>query len=341
MFVWRSPELELNDVGFLRQADELRQYAFLNYQTLKATGKFRRINANFNQFSSYDFDGNFNRIQYAVNSYASLKNNWSINAEMVYKPIIYTNTVLQGGPRFRYSEEFLKDIFINTDSRKKLSFNAGIVHSQGANDSFSYLEYNIGAQYQPINSFTISLYPNYTINKSKTQYVTQTSFGTTPRYITADLNQKTFSTTIRLDYTINPNLTIQYYGQPFISNGNYKSFNKVTNPIAKYYGDRISIFDNNQISFDASNDAYDIDEDIDGTTDYSINNPNFSQVSFNSNLVLRWEYIPGSEIFLVWSQGIYGQGNSKEDLFKGINDNIFGSKPENIFLIKATYRFIL
>lgn len=341
LLVWRSPELELNDIGFLRQADEIRQYGFLSYQTLKPATNYRKIYAEVVQFSSCDFDGNFNRMQYSISSNANLKNNWYINAQMVYKPIIYTNTVLQGGPRFRYSEEFQKNVFINTDSRKKISFNAGLVHSQGANDSFSYLEYSIGAQYQPINSFTVSLYPNYTINKSKTQYVTETSFGSDPRYIMADLNQKTLSATLRLDYTINPNLTIQYYGQPFISNGVYKSFNKVINPTAHYYGDRIAVFNPTQIAFNSIDDSYDVDEDSNGATDYSIGNPDFSQVSFNSNLVVRWEYIPGSEIFLVWSQGIYGQGNSKDNLFEGINNQIFGSKPENIFLIKATYRFIL
>ena len=341
LFVWRSPELELNDIGFLRQADELKQYGFLSYQTLKPFGNFRKIYTEFLQLTTQDFDGNFNRLQYSVSSNANLKNNWYINAEMVYKPIIYTNTILQGGPRFRYSEEFVKAVYINTDSRKKISFNAGLVHSQGSSDSFSYLEYSIGAQYQPINSFTISLSPSYTINKSKTQYVTETSFGGDPRYIMADLNQKTFSATLRLNYTINPNLTIQYYGQPFISNGVYKQFNRVTNPTAKYYGDRIATFNPSQISFDAGSDSYAVDENTDGTPDYSIGNPNFSQVSFNSNLVVRWEYIPGSEIFLVWSQGIYGQGNPKDDLFQGINKQILGSRPENIFLIKATYRFIL
>lgn len=341
ILIWRSPELELNDVGFLRQADELRQYAFLSYQTLKPFGKFRKINTEFTQFSSYDFEGNFNRMQYEIGSYANFKNNWGINGGLVYKPIIYSNTILQGGPRFRFSEEFLKNIFINSDSRKKISFRGGIVHSQGKEDSYSYLEYDFGVQYQPINSFTISLNPNYSINKNKTQYVTEAIFGTDARYITADLAQKTLSATVRLDYTINPNLTIQYYGQPFISNGNYSSFNRVINPTASNYNDRIALFTPNQIGFNSIDDGYDIDENTDGVVDYSIGNPNFSQVSFNSNLVVRWEYIPGSEIFLVWSQGIFGQGNSKDDLLTGINDQIFGRKPENIFLIKATYRFVL
>ena len=339
--IWRSPELELNDVGFLRQADEVRQYGSLSHQTLKPFGQFRRINTRFEQFSSFDFDGNYNRMQYSLNSNANLKSNWNVNAQVVYKPRIYTNTILQGGPRFRYSEEFFKYLNFGSDGRKKFSFFGGIYHSQGKNDSFSYLEYDGGIAYQPINALTISLNPNFAINKSKTQYVTETSFNDNPRYITAELSQHTLNATIRLDYSINPNLTIQYYGQPFISRGIYKSFNKVTNPVADYYGDRISLFQPNQISYTESDDSYAVDEDNDGTADYSFQNPDFSQVAFNSNLVVRWEYIPGSEIFLVWSQGIFGNANTRDDLFSGINDQLFQRKPENIFLIKATYRFVL
>lgn len=340
-FIWRSPELELNDVGFLRQADEIRQYSFISHQTLKPFGYFRRINTRFEQYSSYDFEGNYNRMQYSLNGNANLKSNWNINAQIVYKPRIYTNTILQGGPRFRYSEEVFQYLNFNSDSRKKVSFYGGVYYSQGKNDSFSYLEYDLGMTYQPINAFTISLSPNFVINKSKTQYVTETDFSGTPRYIMGELSQRTLNATVRLDYNINPNLTIQYYGQPFISKGTYKSFNKVTNPTAEYYGDRFALFQPNQIGFVAGENEYSVDENNDGTTDYTFENPDFSQVSFNSNLVVRWEYIPGSEIFLVWSQGIFGNANTRDDLFSGINDQIFNRKPENIFLIKATYRFVL
>lgn len=339
--IWRSPELELNDIGFLRQADEIRQYNVVNYQTLKPFGKFRKINGRFEQFSSFDFEGNYNRMQYTSNTNLNFKNNWNVNLNMFYKPRIYSNTALQGGPRFRFSEESFTGLNFNSDSRKKLSYYSGIYASKGRNNSFSYTEFDASIGYRPMNSLSISLSPNFVINKTKTQFVTESAFNTSPRYITANLDQKTLSATIRLDYNINPNLTIQYYGQPFISKGIYNHFNHVTNARAKYYGDRITLFNNNQINFSGSENKYSVDENTDGTTDYRFDNPDFSQVAFNSNLVVRWEYIPGSEIFLVWSQGLFGYANTRDDLFSGINQQIFNRKPENIFLIKATYRFVL
>jgi len=84
-----------------------------------------------------------------------------------------------------------------------------------------------------------------------------------------------------------------------------------------------------------------IDENADTTTDYSFGNPDFSFIQFQSNLVARWEYIPGSEIFLVWSQGLTGSGDPTRDLLPSLKDNIIGQTAHNIFLIKATYRFML
>ena len=339
--LWRSPELETNDIGFLRQADEIKQVANVAYQTLKPFSIFRRINTGINQFTTYDFEGNANRLQVGWNANFNFKNNWNASAEVVYKPFIYTNTILRGGPRFRFSEEVFKLLNFNSDFRKKFRYYFGIYESQGKEKSFSYLELDASIAYQPINALTISFNPNYSINRNKTQYVTTEDYGLLKRYVTADLDQNTLSATLRLDYNINPNLTVQYYGQPFISKGIYKKFNRVTAPTASRYKDRVSFYTPSQISFDQASDSYIVDEDENSVADYTISNPNFSEVQFRSNLVVRWEYIPGSELFLVWSQGINGSANSNDSLFRGLDAQILDRKPENIFLIKATYRFVL
>ena len=188
---------------------------------------------------------------------------------------------------------------------------------------------------------SITLNPNFNINQSKTQYVTQTAFENGTRYITSNLKQQTFSTSLRLNYNINPNFTIQYYGQPFVSTGKYSVFNYVTNPRASYFRDRTTLYTNNQISYNSNSRTYSVDENENGTADYSFSNPDFSFVQFRSNLVLRWEYIPGSEIYLVWSQGSTGLGNPRDDLFINLDSQILGKRPENTFILKATYRFVL
>ncbi|MEW7277655.1 DUF5916 domain-containing protein [Aquimarina sp. 2201CG1-2-11] len=336
---WRSPELELNDVGFLRQADDIRQFANITYLFLKPTKFYRRANIRFRQFTAFDFEGNYNRIQYYLGGEINYTNNWWTEVELLHKPRIFTNTMLRGGPRFRFSQENIAVLFFGSDQRKKFNFAMGHVNSSARQNNFAFRRYVLRLNYQPFDALSISLNPEFEENPNKTQYVTDVDYNGTQRYITANIDQQTLSASIRLNYSINPNLTIQYYGQPFISRGRYSDFNYVADPIAKNLNDRIHLYNQNQISLEDG--EYSIDEDNDDVVDYTFDNPDFSFVQFRSNLVLRWEYIPGSEIFLVWSQGVTGDGDVSDGLFRSLNNQILDQQPDNTFLIKATYRFVL
>jgi len=339
--VWRSPELELNDIGFLRQADEIKQYFNLSYKTLKPFGPFRQIRGRFAQHTTYDFDGNYNRMQYQINGNVMFKNNWWIDFGGAHKPRIFINTILRGGPRWRFSRENYIFSFFGTDERKNLRSSLGFIYSGAKQNNFTFLNIEGDVTYQPTDALRVSFQPQFSSNPNKTQYVTQQDFNGNQRYILATMDNKSFSAAFRLNYTINPNLSIQYYGQPFISKARYDNFKHVTNPVASNLYDRFDQFETDQVSLDSNSNAYNIDEDNDGNTDYSFRNPDFSFVQFRSNLVVRWEYIPGSEIFLVWSQGITGFVDPMEKLLRGLEHGVLDQKPENIFLIKATYRFVL
>jgi len=336
---FRSPELELNDIGFLRQADQISQYANIRRIWNKPTSWFRQANIGLNQSSQYDFEGNYNRIQYEIFSYVNWKNNWWSEFGAAHKPRIYSNTVLRGGPRWRWNEENFFYFFSGTDSRKKFNMHAGYVHSEAKQDNFSFRRYVLRFFYQPLNSLNLSLVNEYQQSPNKTQYVTQSSFNGTPRYILGEIDNESLSSTLRVNYNINPNLTIQYYGQPFIFKAKFSNFNYVTDPMAKNLNDRVAWYNGNQISF--ADGVYNVDEDGDSAVDYSFGNPDFAFVQFRSNLVLRWEYIPGSEIFLVWSQGITGLGDVNNSFGTIIDNQLLSERPQNTFLIKATYRFVL
>ena len=336
---YKSPELELNDIGFLRQADDIRQYANLRRLFNKPTSWYRRANFGFRLTSAFDFQGNYNRIQYQLNGNINFKNNYWTDFGAAHKPRIFINTFLRGGPRWKYNEENFWFLFAGTDQRKKFSVRAGHVNSKATQNNFSFYNYELGFRYQPLDALSLSLDMEYSQNPNRTQYVTQTGFGDTQRYILGEIDQETLSATLRVNYNINPNLTIQYYGQPFIFKAQYSNFNYVTNGIAKNLNDRVTWYNEDQISFE--NGVYNIDENVDNAIDYSFGNPDFAFVQFRSNLVLRWEYIPGSEVFLVWSQGVTGFGDPSNNFGSIVDNQLLSAKPENTFLIKATYRFAL
>jgi hypothetical protein len=155
------------------------------------------------------------------------------------------------------------------------------------------------------------------------------------------LHQKTTGLTARVDYTVSPNLTVQFYGAPFISSGRYSEFKRITDPRAADYRDRFHVFAGNEIAYDGNDDAYAVDEGADGGVDYRIDNPDFNFREFNSNLVVRWEFQPGSLLYLVWSQARVdfvrdGRFNLGDDV-----DDLFSVHPRNIFLVKVSKWFSL
>ena len=117
------------------------------------------------------------------------------------------------------------------------------------------------------------------------------------------------------------------------------NFKAITDATAEKFENRFDAFNSNQVSL--VDGTYEVDRDLDGNTDFSFGQPDFSFVQFRSNLVVRWEYIPGSEIFLVWSQDVSRSGDPTNGLLQDLNENVLGQTPQNIFLIKATYRLVL
>jgi len=337
--IWRSPELELNDIGFLRQADEKIQFANLRYQFTKPTKTYRRVGISLGQTSNYNYEGNYNRFQLELNGNISWKNNWWTEIGHGYKPRIFINTYLRGGPRWRFSEENFDFLFFGSDRSKKFNFTLGYVNSRAKQQNFKFKRYVFRFNYQPINSLNLALETSFNHNPNKTQYVSQQDFAGTTRYILGEIDQQTWSTSLRINYSLNPNLSVQFYGSPFIARGRYSNFNFVNNATAKNLNDRVTWYNSNQISTNGS--VYSIDENQDTVEDYSFSNPDFSFVQFRSNLVIRWEYIPGSEIFLVWPRGVSGGADVNDSLLTSINQQAFNQPADDTFLIKATYRFIL
>ncbi|MFK7771588.1 MAG: DUF5916 domain-containing protein, partial [Saprospiraceae bacterium] len=336
---WRSPELELNDVGFMREADVIFNYGGVNYNFFKPFSVFRSAVIKYKHWVFADFGGRLNFLDWDMELRGVFKNNWSANVGFFTQPHIYSRALLQGGPRMKMPDQHGSYWGLGSDRRKNISFNYNGWINTGNSNSHFLLENNITITYQPIDKLNISLSPRYTFVNNRLQYINTSQVGEEQRYITARLDQKTLSLALRLNYTITPNLTIQYYGQPFVSSGKYDDFNFVQTPLANSHTEQLAFFDNEQISNDATSGNYRIDENKDGNMDYQFRNPNFSFAQFQSNLVLRYEYKPGSEIFLVWAQNATDYGIPGARFIENVNQQLFSITPNNTFLLKMTYRF--
>ncbi|RNC84487.1 MAG: hypothetical protein ED557_05770 [Balneola sp.] len=317
---WRSPELELNDLGFLRRGDSIFQVLWAGYRFANPIGIFRNANLNFNQWTGWDFGGtnSFKGGNFNING--QLKNYWFVSGGMDIEGEEVSNTFLRGGPSMQVPGGYSYYFNVNTDSRKQLSF--GTNHSQffGFDNSANRKNFGFSVRYIPTDAFRIFVRPSLNIFDGELQYMTTTSdlIGD-DAYIFGDIDQVTTSITMRLDYVVSPDFTIQYYGSPFISAVDYSDPKVVTNPRADNFEDRFS----RDVSFSSE--------------DY-VNDYDFNFRQFRSNLVLRWEYRPGSLVFLVWTQGRTDFDDSTGGFNYGSGfDELFSVKPENVFLIKFSY----
>lgn len=341
-FIWRSPELELNDVGFLRQTDEMIQFANVSYLWQVPTKTYRNASVRFNQSTAYDFQKNLNSIELNLSGNINWINNFSTNLSLGTNSQEYSNAFLRGGPRWRKANSSYVYASFNSDRSKKFSYFFDATFTDSNENINKSNQFGIGFTYQPIDALNISLENELTNTRDRDQYVSTTNFGTNKRYILGKIKNDEFSTTLRFTYSVNPNMSIQFYGQPFVSRGRYSEFNFVNVAAANRFTERVNLYDENQISAVNvnGNDFYTIDENKDNTIDYQFNKPDFSFAQFRSNLVARWEYIPGSEIFLVWAQGVVGNENPDASLSSSLKNQVFSNRKENTFLLKVTYRFV-
>lgn len=170
------------------------------------------------------------------------------------------------------------------------------------------------------------------------QYVTHISDG--DRYILSQIDQQIVDLSLRLSYNITPDLTIQYWGQPFLAAMDFSKFKVVTDPRAEKLADRYHLLTDSEMEYDAEENTYYVDDNGDGTSDYSFENPDYNYDQFLSNLVARWEFLPGSTLYLVWSQTrSYYDSTGSFSLDQNLSNLYTEKKPHDVFLIKFTYRF--
>jgi hypothetical protein len=339
----RSPELELNDIGFLLTSNEINHFTWAGIQWQKPFSIFRSARINYNHWFRWDYSGQFLYDAFNFNTHAQFKNNWQSGGGITWNPYEVSNNALRGASSLRRPAGLGPWWYIRTDYRKKVNFNLNTNFFWAFEDAVKGNDLSLSMVIQPTNALNISLSASYSYyHRRLDQFVSNINYSNTIRTIVSEVNQKTVRFVGRLNYNITPDLTLQYYGQPFITRPRYNNFGYVSSALAKKYDDRFHVFTANEISYDNANNQFLIDETGDGTTDYNFSKPDFNFVQFRSNLVVRWEYKPGSELYLVWSQGNTPDafGDLDTPLTKSLFDNAFADQARNIFLIKWTYRFL-
>jgi hypothetical protein len=309
---YKSPGFDSNDLGFQRRADETTMNNWFQYRDFVPSGAVRNWNINFNQWAGWNFGGDRLFSGTNINTHWTFMNNYNFGAGLNMNATPFRDRITRGGPGVLGNPNLGLWYYANTDNRQALSFSYNGFHG---GDRYGSVNHNLNPwiHVRPSSAVTLSTGFRYEINHDDAQWVENVTVdpGDT-QYVFGRIDQKTVAMTIRFNYTMTPNLSLQVYGEPFVSAGAYSNFRRLVDGRAANYYDRYE--------------PYDYQENAD-----------FNYKSFRTTNVLRWEFIPGSTIFVVWQQG--RQETDPFGSFAMSRDfgNIFSMPAKNVFLVKLTY----
>jgi hypothetical protein len=315
----QSAGFEVNDLGFLRRADVVDWSTWAALSFRDARGIYRWAQVNGNHWETWNTSGT--RLENALNfnGHMGLRNNWDVHLGSTFAHLTrsFCDRCTRGGPPLRVSRGIYPWGGVNTDSRRVVS--GGL----WTNLRFTDEGRSHGVSLSPYVNVRISssFQANVGVDLSRGHDDSQwfgnfaDAAGVT-HYSFAHLDQRTISMSTRLNYTVTPDLTFEFYGQPFLAKGRYSAIRELSaNPDAA--------------SYDARFQPYTPPPDA-GTR--------FKSTQLRSNAVLRWEYRPGSTMYVVWTHGRADDSNERPDQ-SWMSDyrDLFRLHPDNAFLIKVAY----
>ena len=332
-----SPGFDVMDLGFQFRTDLINAHTVVNRRWANPGKTFRFVNQNLAAFGSWDFGGEFIWGGLFQSGYFQFLNYRSFDYFVAYNPRRMNNRLTRGGPYTEGQPGFEGNLFFQTDDRKTFVFGLnlhGNLYQRGSEEGWSV---GPSVEWKPSSSATLSFEPSFDRTFTSAQYVgtfadptATNTFGN--RYVFSDLDQTTLSANLRLNWIFNPRLSLELFAQPLIASGNYTHFKELAAPRTydfNEYGRNGSTFDN--VNYVADPDG------AGPAAPIAVGNPDFNFRSLRGNAVLRWEYLPGSTLFLVWTQSRSDVENIGEFGFRHSMNRLLDAKADNIFAIKVTY----
>ncbi len=341
----RTPGFENNDIAFLSRADYWWMSANILPQWTKPTRWYRTLFFIVGGQQQYNFDGDLTDRQGQVFGYIELPNYWQVQGFWIHRFSLLDDRLSRGGPVLRRPNMNYWSTYVSTDNRKPVVADlSGDVGCNGDGDCSPSV--SLSLRVRPASNISLSLGPSWGRERTGYQYVTTVDDPTATaffgkRYVFADLVQNAISMNTRVNVTFTPNLTFELFAQPLIASGQYSHYKEYAAPRTLQrlvYGRDVGTISVQPAAQAGDADVYTIDPDGAGPAQsFTVDDPSFTFRSLRGNAVLRWEYMSGSTLYLVWTR------SASSDLTRGSIDfgtdtrALFHGPATNIFLIKLNY----
>jgi hypothetical protein len=310
----RSPGYDPNELGYLRRADEQSAFGWLQYRRDDPTGWFEKFQLYANASGAKTFGDERTSTGADAGGWGMFPSGWTLYGGVARNLHNLDVAALRGGPALMVPGRWTWWAGGATDERKNWTVRTDVWGEEGDDDSRRILSGTARLELRPVPSVQLMVGPAWQRSLNNHQYVDTVNGDDT---IVGRLHQDTLSLTLRASWALTPALTLQYYAMPYFSAGRYERFYLVVAPRANEYVDRFR------------QTAYDGDD-------------RFLFEQLRSNLVLRWEYLGGSSLFLVWSRD---QGRDRDDV-GGLEPrrdvgSLLRARSEDVIALKLAHWFAL
>ncbi|MGA9117565.1 MAG: DUF5916 domain-containing protein [Bacteroidota bacterium] len=333
-----SPGFETNDMGFMFRADVVNGHLVVGYRWYKPDGVFRDKNVYLATARSYSFGGEKTGDGIFLFWNATLLSYWGFSGQLTHSPAVLDTRNTRGGPAMKTTNGYWASLSGWSDSRDPVVLDWGV--NGGRSESGGYI-FNVwpGIQWKPAPGVNLYFSPGFMRDVTIAHWVDRVedvsathTYGV--RYVFGRLDQKEVAATIRTDITFTPRLSLQVYMQPLFSVGRYTEFKELKAPGTYTF----SRYGEGSSTITPHPDGYEADPDGAGPLpSFTFRNPDFNFKSLRLNTVLRWEYLPGSTFYLVWTQNRQDEDHPGEFRFGRDMGTLLGSGPDNVFQVKVSY----
>ncbi|HEX6912390.1 MAG TPA: DUF5916 domain-containing protein [Longimicrobium sp.] len=337
----RSPGLEMNDLGYVRNADWLLGGARVAYEEFRPGRVFRNWNVGVGGWSGWNFGGERLSTGMVAEGFGHFRNNWGSWMGLNHEFQALRADVLRGGPSFVGPAYSSANGGFFTDSRRKVSgeVNYGGWNEWGTAGGGAWAGAYVNVR--PSSRVRLSVGPNVNLSRDPWIFVAEGRTGAgESHYVFGDIRNRSISLSTRLNYAFTPRLTLELYAQPFVAAGEYSGFKEVTDGHADTFDGRFHVYAEGTEIDAGEPDEYGVRLDGTGDADFTFRNPDFNFKELRTNAVLRWEYRPGSALFVVWSHGRShfapdGSFQVSRDFGRLFDDAL--APPTNVLLVKVNY----
>jgi hypothetical protein len=327
-----TPGFEANDLGLQPRADAITGIVWAGWDGFNSTRLARNWESWFTGWTGSSFGGDRERLGARVYGRVSLHSYWDLEGAVERNSPILSLTALRGGPVLATPGHLGGFLHVTSDNRHAV---VGELFIRGARDDDAVgrslnlsptLSGRFGAGTQ------LSIAPSLSWWRNPQQYVASADAGGESHYVVGDLLQSSVGLTMRASYAFSSRLSLQLYAQPYVSAGEYRRLGEVVNPRAKQLGQRIQLFAPDSIRLSGDQLAI-------GTPAGALRftRPDYSVAELRSNAVMRWEYRPGSTLFVVWSQGRTLDGEPAPFDVSGQSRELFRAPGTNVLLVKLSH----